>query len=116
MEMKSPSNVMDEYVSSTSPLSFQSSSTNSLNNSQRISSIQTKSSSNLKKSDQSSKTRIKSPKSVSFSFDLNLSSNSNQQTISHSNSSIKKDLFTNIFQEHQQQLSHQQNIGYQLGK
>ena len=99
-----------------SPLSITSTSTNSLN--------QHFSSSNLKKSDEKLK-RIQSPKSVTFSLDeINENEkdshyqNNDDQSIIEKQSleNEKKQIYSDIFEEHHQNVTQKFNIGYQLGR
>ncbi|CAF3651988.1 unnamed protein product [Rotaria socialis] len=138
----SPSSRRTDRLSLYSASSFgSSSSTNSSTIENRPSSSTSKRSSSLKKSDQSS-TRVKSPKSVTFSFDDNrdshVSANPSQQsnrepietpltelndssvqmtTSMNSNETLKlnSDLMPDLFKQHHNEVTNQLDIGFKMG-
>jgi hypothetical protein len=121
-----------------SPSSYTSSTTtttNSLNNENRPNSSTSKRSSNLKKSDQSSSNRVKSPKSVTFNIEQNkeltkpiiekqqtivesIEKTLNETITSNSNEILRQnsDLIPDLFKQHHNEVTNKPNIGYKLGK
>jgi hypothetical protein len=116
--------------------SYDSSSTSSSTIENRPSSSTSKRSSNLKRSDQTSSSRLKSPKSVSFSLDQNnkdqieipiekCSRETNEifdqiitPIIQNSNGIFRQnsDLIPELFKQHHSEVTTKPNIGYNMGK